>query len=52
MQHTELPNVTDSDINGAFLAITSCRDLVSKLGHKTPAKASESMDIATKFASG
>jgi hypothetical protein len=26
--------------------------LVSKLGHKTPTKASELMDIATKFASG
>jgi hypothetical protein len=25
---------------------------VSKLGHKTPTKASELMDIATKFASG
>jgi hypothetical protein len=29
-----------------------CRDLVSKLGHKTPTRASELMDIATKFASG
>jgi hypothetical protein len=35
-----------------FLAGTTCRDLVSKLGHKTPTKASELMDIATKFASG
>jgi hypothetical protein len=40
-QRTELPNVTDSDVIGAFLAGTTCRDLVSKL-----------MDIATKFASG
>jgi hypothetical protein len=31
---------------------TTCRDLVSKLGRKTPTKASELMDIATKFASG
>jgi hypothetical protein len=31
-QRTELPNVTDSDIIGAFLAGTTCRDLVSKLG--------------------
>jgi hypothetical protein len=29
-----------------------CRDLVSKLGRKTHTKASELMDIATKFASG
>jgi hypothetical protein len=51
-QHTELPNVTDSDVIGAFLAGTTCRDLVSKLGHKTPTRASELMEIATKFASG
>jgi hypothetical protein len=31
---------------------TTCRDLVSKLGRKTPTMASELMDIATKFASG
>jgi hypothetical protein len=37
---------------GAFLAGTTCRDLVSKLGRKTPTKASELIDIATKFASG
>jgi hypothetical protein len=47
-----LPNITDSDVIRAFLAGTTCRDLVSKLGHKTPTKASELMDIATKFASG
>jgi hypothetical protein len=51
-QRTELPNITDSDVTGAFLAGTTCRDLVSKLGRKTPTKASELMDIATKFASG
>jgi hypothetical protein len=51
-QRTELPNITDSDVIGAFLADTTCWDLVSKLGHKTPTKASELMDIATKFASG
>jgi hypothetical protein len=51
-QRTELPNITDSDVIEAFLAGTTCRDLVSKLGHKTPTKASELMDIATKFASG
>jgi hypothetical protein len=50
-QRTELPNITDSDVIGAFLAGTTCRDLVSKLGRKTPTRASELMDIATKFAS-
>jgi hypothetical protein len=51
-QRTELPNVTDSDVIGAFLSGTTCRDLVSKLGCKTPTHASELMDVATKFASG
>jgi hypothetical protein len=51
-QRTELHNITDSDVIGAFLAGITCRDLVSKLGRKTPTKASELMDIATKFASG
>jgi hypothetical protein len=31
---------------------TSCWDLVSKLGRKSPTKANELMDITTKFASG
>jgi hypothetical protein len=51
-QCTELPNITDSDVIRAFLAGTTCRDLVSKLGRKTPTKVSELMDIPTKFASG
>jgi hypothetical protein len=51
-QRTKLPNITYSDVIEAFLAGTTCRDLVSKLGRKTPTKASELMDIATKFASG
>jgi hypothetical protein len=51
-QCTELPNITDSNVIGASLAGTTCRDLVSKLGRKTPTKASELMDTATKFASG
>jgi hypothetical protein len=51
-QRTELSNITDSDVIGAFLAGTTCRDLVSKLGRKTPTRAGELMDIATKFASG
>jgi hypothetical protein len=51
-QRTKLPIITDSDVIGAFLAGTTCQDLVSKLGRKTPTKASKLMDIATKFASG
>jgi hypothetical protein len=51
-QRIELPNITDSNVIGAFLAGTTYRDLVSKLGRKTPTRASELMDIATKFASG
>jgi hypothetical protein len=51
-QRTELPNVTDSNVIGAFLVGTTCRDLVSKLGRKTPTRASELMDVATMFASG
>jgi hypothetical protein len=51
-QRTELPNVTDSDVIEAFPVGTTCRDLVSKLGRKTPTRASELMDVATKFASG
>ena len=45
------PLVVDPVI-GAFLAGTTRCDLVSKLGRKTPTRASELMDIATKFASG
>jgi hypothetical protein len=51
-QRTELPNITDSDVIDVFLTGTTCRDLVSKLGRKSPTRASELMDIATKFASG
>jgi hypothetical protein len=51
-QRTELPNVTDSDVIGAFLAGTTCGDLVSKLGRKTTTRASELMDVATNFALG
>jgi hypothetical protein len=40
------------DVIGAFLAGTTCRDLVSKLGRKTPTHASELMDVPTKFALG
>jgi hypothetical protein len=51
-QRTELPNITDLDVIGVFLAGTTCRDLVSKLVRKTPTRANELMDIATKFATG
>jgi hypothetical protein len=51
-QRIELPKVTDSDVIGTFLAGTTCRDLVSKLGRKTSTRASELMVITTKFASG
>jgi hypothetical protein len=51
-QRTELSNITDSDVIGVFLAGTTFHDLVSKLGCKTPTRASELMDITTKFASG
>jgi hypothetical protein len=46
-QRTELPNITKSDVIRVFLAGTTCRDLVSKLGRKTPTKASELMHIAS-----
>jgi hypothetical protein len=51
-QRTELPNISESDVIGAFLVSTSYHDLVSKLGRKTPTKVNEMMDIATKFALG
>jgi hypothetical protein len=35
-QRTELPNITDSEVIRAFLADTTCRDLVSKLGARLP----------------
>jgi hypothetical protein len=43
-QRTEMPNITDSDVISVFLT--------DKLGRKTPTRASELMDITTKFASG
>jgi hypothetical protein len=51
-QRTELPNITESDVIGAFLAGTSYHDWVSKMGCKTPTNASKLMNIATKFALG
>jgi hypothetical protein len=35
-QRTELPNITDSDVIGAFLAGTTCHDLVSNWGARLP----------------
>jgi hypothetical protein len=49
-QCTELPNVTNSDVIGAFITGTTYRELVHELGHKSPTKASELLDIATNFA--
>jgi hypothetical protein len=40
------------DVIGAFIADTTCRELVYELGHKSPTKASELLDIATNFTTG
>jgi len=50
-QCTELPNITDFDVIGAFIAGTTCKDLVHELGRKTPMSTSQLLDIATNFAS-
>ena len=49
---TELPQVSDSDVIGAFLEATTCESLVHKLGRKRPNTVSQLFDIATKYASG
>jgi hypothetical protein len=49
-QHTELPNITDSDIIMAFLSSTTCKELVRELGRNTPITANGLMDIITNFA--
>jgi hypothetical protein len=51
-QRTELPNITDSDVIGAFLAGTTCRDLVSKLGPKTPCGLGRRSSPDDKWAGG
>jgi len=51
-QCTELPNITDSDVIGAFISGTTCKELVHELGRKTPMSTSQLLDIATNFASG
>jgi hypothetical protein len=50
-QCTELPNIIDSDVIGAFIAGTTCKELVHELGCKTPSSIGELLDIATNFAS-
>ena len=46
------PNITDSDVIGAFITGTTCKELVHELGHKAPTSTSQLLDIATNFASG
>jgi hypothetical protein len=48
----ELPSVAQSEIVHAFLAGTTCRDLVRELGRSPPVDSNELFDIATSFASG
>jgi hypothetical protein len=50
-QCTELPTAADADVIGAFLAGTTCKDLVHKLGRKGPHTTKELLDITTNFAS-
>jgi hypothetical protein len=47
-----LPNVTDADVVGAFLAGTTFKELVHELGQKGPRTTRELLDIATNFAFG
>ena len=51
-QCNELPDVTDTDVIGAFLSRITCESLVHKLGHKDPRTTKELLDIATNHASG
>jgi hypothetical protein len=51
-QCTELPNITDSNVIVAFIAGTTCKELVHKLRHKIPTSTSQLLDITTNFASG
>jgi hypothetical protein len=44
--------VIDADVVGAFLAGTTCKELVHELGRKGPCTTRELLDIATNFASG
>ena len=51
-QCTEVPNIIVSDVIGAFIASTTCKELVHELGRKTATSTSQLLDIATNFASG
>jgi hypothetical protein len=51
-KHTELPNITDSDVIKAFLSGTTSKELVRELGRNTPITANELMDIVTNYAAG
>ena len=51
-QCTELPNIVDFDVIRAFIAGTTCKELVHELGNKTPTSTSQLLDIAPNFASG
>jgi hypothetical protein len=51
-QHTELPNITDSDVIMTFLSSTTYKELVRELGCSTPITANGLMDIITNFAAG
>ena len=51
-QCTELPNITYSDVIGAFIAGTTYKVLVHELGCKTPTSTSQLLNITTNFASG
>jgi hypothetical protein len=46
-----LPNVSDTDVIGAFLTGTTCESLVHKLGRKSPRTIKELLDIMTNHAS-
>jgi hypothetical protein len=50
-QCIDLPHVTDTDVVRAFLARTTCKELVHELGRKGPHTTRELLDIATNFAS-
>jgi hypothetical protein len=47
-----LPDVTDTDVIGAFLSRTTCESLVHKLGCRGPWTTKELLDIATSHALG
>ena len=46
-----MPNVADTDINGAFLSGTTYESLVHKLGCKGPQTTKELLDITTSHTS-